>query len=92
MLGWGETGAGAALPIWGGYMKVALDGVPIQDFDVPRENIVFERIDRDTGLVADEFTADAYYQPFIAGTAPERTVGEHNVATDAEEALREDLF
>jgi penicillin-binding protein 1A len=92
VLGWGETGAGAALPIWGGFMKVALEGIPIHDFDVPKENIVFERIDRDTGLVADGQTADAYYQPFIAGTAPKRTVGERNVATDAEEALREDLF
>ena len=92
VLGWGETGAGAALPIWGGYMKVALAGLPIRDFDVPSENIVFERIDRNTGLVADANSQDAYFQPFIAGTQPERTLSERNTATDAEDALREDLF
>jgi len=92
VLGWGETGAGAALPIWGDFMKLALAGVPIRDFDVPRENIVFERIDRETGLLADQGTTHAYYQPFIAGTQPERTVGDRRTTTDAEEALREDLF
>ncbi len=92
VLGWGETGAGAALPIWGDFMKVALDGKPIRDFDVPDENIVFERIDRDTGLIADANTLNAYFQPFIAGTQPERTLSDRRTASDAEEALREDLF
>ncbi len=92
VLGWGETGAGAALPIWGDFMKVALKGRPIRDFDVPDENIVFERIDRDTGLVADSSTMNAYFQPFIAGTQPQSTVSDRRTASDAEEALREDLF
>jgi len=92
VLGWGETGAGAALPIWGDFMKVALKGKPIRDFDVPDENIVFERIDRDTGLIADANAVNAYFQPFIAGTVPERTLSERTTARDAEEALREDLF
>ncbi len=92
VLGWGETGAGAALPIWGDYMKVALRGMPIRDFDVPDENIVFARIDRDTGLIADTTSLNAYFQPFVAGTQPDRTLSDRTTATDAEEALREDLF
>ena len=67
VLGFGETGAGAALPVWKDYMAVALDDLPIRDFDVPQQNIVFQRIDRDTGLLADVGSQNAYFQPFIEG-------------------------
>jgi penicillin-binding protein 1A len=91
-LGFGETGAGAALPIWGDYMKVALASRPIRDFDVPSENIVFARIDRGTGLLADASSRDAYFQPFIEGTEPQRTVSQSESASDARRALRDDIF
>ena len=92
LLGWGETGAGAALPIWSDYMEVALSGRPIRDFDVPREHIVFARIDRETGLLADAAHRDAYFQPFIEGTEPVRTVSQRESVTDARRALRDDIF
>ncbi len=92
VLGFGETGAGAALPIWRGFMRVALASVPVRDFDVPRHQIVFERIDRNTGLIADAGSADAYFQPFIEGTAPSRSVSERDSDSDAQRALRDDIF
>jgi penicillin-binding protein 1A len=92
VLGFGETGAGAALPIWGDYMKVALAERPRSDFDVPREHIVFQRIDRNTGLIADAANTDAYFQPFIEGTEPTRSVSDRESVTDARRALRDDIF
>jgi len=92
LLGFGETGAGAALPIWTDFMEVALSSRPVRDFDVPSENIVFARIDRKTGLLADTTSRDAYFQPFVEGTAPERTVGQRESISDAARALRDDIF
>ena len=92
LLGFGETGAGAALPIWTDFMEVALSSRPVRDFNVPSENIVFARIDRKTGLLADTTSRDAYFQPFVEGTAPERTVGQRESISDAARALRDDIF
>ncbi len=92
LLGWGETGARAALPIWKDFMRVALAELPIRDFDVPKNDIVFERIDRNTGLLADASTADAYFQPFIDGTAPTRGVSQRELDSDAERGLLDDIF
>ncbi|MCH2185804.1 PBP1A family penicillin-binding protein [Myxococcota bacterium] len=92
LLGFGETGAGAALPIWTDFMEVALASRPVRDFDVPSENIVFARIDRKTGLLADTTSRDAYFQPFVQGTAPQRTVGQRESISDAARALRDDIF
>nr|MCS5637942.1 PBP1A family penicillin-binding protein [Myxococcota bacterium] len=92
VLGFGETGAGAALPIWRDFMRVALAERAIRDFEVPAAHIVFQRIDRDTGLIADAGTQNAYFQPFIEGTEPKRSVTERESATDARRALREDAF
>jgi penicillin-binding protein 1A len=92
VLGFGETGAGAALPIWRDYMRVALRDRPIRDFDVPREHIVFQRVDRETGLLANTHTQDAYFQPFVEGTEPKSTLSERETVTDATRALRDDLF
>jgi len=90
-LGWGETGARAALPIWGDFMKAALAPYPQQDFEVP-ENIEFQRVDRSSGLIADANTQDAYFQPFLAGTAPERSFSDQSTSEKSRQAAREDIF
>jgi penicillin-binding protein 1A len=92
VLGFGETGAGAALPVWKDFMAIALEDRPIRDFDVPRDNIVFARIDMNTGLVADAVATDAYFQPFIQGTEPQRSVSDRQSATSSRQALRDDIF
>lgn len=92
VLGFGETGAGAALPIWSDFMEAAFEGLPIRDFEVPSERIVFRRIDRDTGLLANANTRNAYFQPFLEGTEPQKSVSQRESASDARQALLEDVF
>jgi penicillin-binding protein 1A len=91
VLGWGETGSRAAAPIWVDYMEVALAGRPIRDFEVPK-HIVFQRIDRATGLLAGADSADAYFQPFLEGSEPTKSSATVSSATDTRRALRDDAF
>lgn len=90
-LGWGESGGKAALPIWGDYMKVALAPYPRRDFEVP-DHIEFQRIDRTSGLLAEANTQDAYFQPFLEGTAPERSFTEQTTTRKTRQAARDDIF
>ena len=67
VLGRGETGGRAALPIWIDFMSAALRGRPARDFEVP-EGIVFARIDTKTGLLASSQTGTSLFQAFLEGT------------------------
>jgi penicillin-binding protein 1A len=69
VLGKGETGGKAALPIWIDYMKVALEQRPDRDFEVP-ESIIFARVDAKSGLLAPPGAPDGYFQAFAEGTEP----------------------
>jgi penicillin-binding protein 1A len=69
VLGKGETGGRAALPIWVDFMKVALERLPERDFEVP-EDIVFAHVDEHTGLPAPA-GAPGYFQAFQAGRVPQ---------------------
>ena len=90
-LGWGETGAKTALPIWREFMQVALAPYPRRDFEVP-DHIEFQRIDRTSGLLADANTQNAYFQPFLEGTAPDRSFTEQATSDQSEQAARDDTF
>ena len=90
-LGWGESGGKAALPIWGDFMKVALAPYPQRDFEVPA-HIEFQRIDRVSGLLAEANTQDAYFQPFLEGTAPERSFTDQTTTRKTRQAARDDVF
>ena len=91
VLGWGETGGKAALPIWGEFMKKALAPYPQRDFEVP-EKIEFQRIDRTSGLLAEANTQDAYFQPFLEGTAPLRSFTDQTTTRKTRQAARDDVF
>ena len=91
VLGWGESGGRTALPIWGDFMEVALAPFPRRDFEVP-EKIEFQRVDRSTGLLADAHTQDAYFQPFLEGTAPERSFSDQTTTEKSRQAARDDIF
>jgi penicillin-binding protein 1A len=91
VLGWGETGGKAALPIWRSFMGVALAPLPRKDFEVPG-HIEFQRIDRASGLLADSQTQDAYFQPFLEGTAPERSFTDQSTSEQSRQAARDDIF
>lgn len=68
VLGNGETGGRAALPIWLQFMEGAEDGKPIRDFDVP-PGVTQVRIDPATGLLAGD-SVPGRLEPFLDGTAP----------------------
>lgn len=63
-----STGAIAALPIWSDFMNNAVDG-PVKEFEVP-DDIVFVKIDADTGLPATRGTKNPIDEVFIEGTEP----------------------
>lgn len=91
VLGWGESGGKTALPIWRDFMKVALAPFPRRDFEVPSK-IEFQRIDRNSGLLADANTRDAYFQAFLEGTAPERSLTDQSNSDKVRQAARDDFF
>jgi penicillin-binding protein 1A len=74
VLGRGEAGAKAALPIWIDFMKVALKGRAPKAFVQP-SGVVTARIDKRTGLLAapGEDEKDVMNEVFLAGTAPTET-------------------
>lgn len=90
-LGWGESGGKTALPIWGQFMESALAPYPQRDFAVP-DKIEFQRIDRLSGLLAEAKTENAYFQPFLEGTAPERSSTEQDTTKKSAQAARDDVF
>lgn len=68
-LGWGESGAVTALPIWVSFMKAAHTGRPSTDFPRP-SGIVTATIDPATGLLAYPGQTDAIEEEFLDGTVP----------------------
>lgn len=69
-LGEHETGSRAACPIWVEFMKEVLKDKPVEDFPVP-EDIVFVRIDPNTGLLARP-GEPGIFECFRSGTEPHR--------------------
>jgi penicillin-binding protein 1A len=91
-LGWGETGGKAAAPIWLDYMREALRERPPRDFPVP-DQIVFARIDRKLGLLADDSSdEDTVFQSFLANTEPTETAGQAQETSEDQRLLRMDSF
>ncbi len=71
-LGWGESGATSALPIWMEFMKAAHRDKPATEFPRPA-TIVEAEIDPRTGLLARYGQEDAMTEVFLPGTVPEQT-------------------
>jgi penicillin-binding protein 1A len=67
-LGSGETGGKAALPIWLGFMRSALDGKPSRDFEVPA-GVQTVKVDPSSGLLAGAHVPGRT-ENFLEGTAP----------------------
>ncbi|MCP3923632.1 MAG: PBP1A family penicillin-binding protein [Desulfobacterales bacterium] len=68
-LGWGETGAGAAIPIWLNFMQDILKNKPVKGFQVP-EGVVFAKIDAETGLLPIPESKKTIFECFKEGTIP----------------------
>jgi penicillin-binding protein 1A len=90
-LGYGETGSRAAAPIWVDYMREALRGRPVRDFPVP-DPIVFARIDRATGLLADPDAKGVVFEAFLPGTAPTERAETARTTAEGRRLLRMDDF
>ncbi|MBZ4406897.1 PBP1A family penicillin-binding protein [Myxococcus sp. MISCRS1] len=67
-LGGSETGGRAALPIWLQFMRVAHEGLPAREFEVP-PGVLQVRIDPATGLLAGS-SVPGRLEPFLEGTQP----------------------
>lgn len=63
----GEAGGKTAQPIWNDFMKVALDGVPVNMMPMPK-GVIEVQIDRNTGKLAGDGASMKEY--FIEGTQP----------------------
>ncbi|TJV48379.1 MAG: penicillin-binding protein, partial [Mesorhizobium sp.] len=68
-LGKGATGGGLAAPIFKDFMRVALDGTPNVDFQIP-EGMKLIAINRKTGMRANPDDAGAFIEAFKPGTGP----------------------
>ncbi len=73
-LGSTETGGRAALPMWIGFMKVALQDSAERTIERP-PGLVTVRIDADTGLLAGTDNKKAIYETFPADNAPKSQTG-----------------
>ena len=91
VLGRGETGGRAALPIWIDFMREALAERPRRDFPVP-EGVVFARVDRASGLLAGPDSTDSYFQAFAEGKVPTETSDGSVAASESDRRLRLDAF
>jgi penicillin-binding protein 1A len=67
-LGYGEAGANTAQPAWIDYMRIALEGVPVEKAKVP-EGITRVSIDMKTGQLS-KGGAGSKAEYFIKGTEP----------------------
>lgn len=81
-LGWGESGAVTALPIWVSFMKVAHAGRPSTEFPRPG-GIVTATIDPATGLLAYPGQTDSVEEEFLDGTVPSATASPDAGVEDA---------
>jgi penicillin-binding protein 1A len=77
-LGKGETGASAAAPIWLHFMSRILENEPVKVFQVP-DDIVFARIDAETGLLPIPESKKTVFECFKEGTVPKKHTVEQNL-------------
>jgi len=90
-LGYGETGSRAAAPIFVDFMAAALRDRPVRDFRVP-DPIVFARVDRRTGLLADVDSKNVVFEAFLPGTAPTEHAEAARTSAEGRRMLRLDDF
>jgi penicillin-binding protein 1A len=74
-LGWGESGATTALPIWMNMMKAAHRGKPATEFPRPGD-IVEAELDPGTGLRSRFGQEETVTELFLPGTVPEEIAPE----------------
>ena len=86
-LGKGETGSSAAAPIWLEFMSRIMEGEPIRVFEVP-DDIVFARIDAETGLLPIPESKKTIFECFKQGTVPQRQSVRQDIKSDYDEFFK----
>jgi penicillin-binding protein 1A len=86
-LGKGETGASAAAPIWLDFMSRILEGKPIRVFQVP-DDIVFAKIDAETGLLPIPESKKTIFECFKEGTVPQKHTAGQNLKIEYDEFFK----
>ncbi len=89
-LGRGETGARAAAPIWLGFMRRILDGKPVKIFQVP-DDVVFARIDAETGLLPRPESQKTFFECFKQGTVPTQYAAEKDTVVGYDDFFRTNM-
>ncbi|MBW1758737.1 MAG: PBP1A family penicillin-binding protein [Deltaproteobacteria bacterium] len=89
-LGKGETGSRAAAPIWLGFMKKALADKPVRTFQVP-EDVVFSKVDAETGLLAIPESEKTIFECFKEGTVPTEFTQKPGSITETEHFFKSDM-
>jgi len=96
-LGRRETGAGAALPMWIDFMRVALDGVP-QEILAQPDGLVTVRIDSESGMLASASQPGAVFETFRSQNVPRQSLVETSTSPGStptstpESGVTEQLF
>ena len=86
-LGKGETGSRAASPIWLGFMNRLLRDKPVRGFQVP-DDVVFLKIDADTGLLPIPESDKTIFECFKEGTAPTQHTKKSDTITNQEQFFK----
>lgn len=89
-LGKGETGARAAAPIWLGFMRRILEGKPAKIFQVP-DDVVFARIDAETGLLPRPESQKTFFECFKQGTVPTQYAAEKDTGVGYDDFFRTNM-
>ena len=89
-MGKGETGSRAACPIWLGFMQRALEGKPVKVFQAP-EDIVFAKIDAETGLLPVPESKEVVFECFKEGTVPTVYTKRPDEARESADLFKKDL-
>jgi 1A family penicillin-binding protein len=80
-IGFRETGARAALPIWLSFMKKAIDDRAPEEFVAP-EGILFRQIDPRNGLLSTDHCKQSVLEAFLPGTEPRKYCDESSVLSN----------
>ncbi len=68
-IGKNEVGGRAAAPIWLNYMRTVIKDLDVKPFTPPK-NIVFVRINKETGLLTTPDDPQSFFEGFKEGTEP----------------------
>ncbi len=85
-----ETGSRAASPIWLDFMQQVLKGKPVLVFPVP-ENVVFAKIDAETGLLPISESKKTVFECFKDGTVPKNHTKRPGEITNTEDFFKKGI-